>query len=72
MGVAALIMGILSLVFCWVPFLCWIFPILGVIFGAVGIKKQKGMSIAGLVMSIIALALWILIFGIAGAAVCSL
>ena len=60
MAIAAMIVGIISLVFCWVPVLNWILPVLGVIFGAVGIKvnpDKAGMAIAGLVTSIIALAI---------------
>ena len=75
MSVASLVLGILSLVFCWVPILCWILPILGIVFGAVGIKKtpnKKGMAIAGLVLSITALAIWFVIFGLAGCVAVSL
>jgi len=58
MAVAALVMGILSIVCCFGFGIC---PILGVIFGVLGIKKcpsNKGMAIAGLIMSAIGLAFW--------------
>lgn len=77
MGVASLVMGILALVVCWIPCLGdWaiLFAILGIIFGAVGIvkakktNKGKGLSIAGLVCSIIAttvVVLWIFVISAA-------
>jgi len=74
MAVAALIMGILSLALGWwlpIPYIGWILPILGIIFGAIGIKKtpeKKGMAVAGLVLSIVALAV-ALIIAVACAAV---
>ena len=77
MGVASLVLGILSLVFCWLPFLSWLLGLIGLILGAVGIgvgkKKGKpiGCAIAGLVMSIIgvvgATIIWILVFAAASA-----
>ena len=52
--IMALIFGILSIVFCWVPILDFILALLAVIFGGVGLKKRlKGMAIAGLVIGII-------------------
>ena len=73
MAVAGLVLGILALVFCWIPFLNWILAILAVIFGAVGTSKAnkiggkgKGMAIAGLAMGIvgallgIALVVWVM------------
>ena len=59
MAVAGLVLGILAMVFCWIPFLNWILAILAIIFGAVGngkankVGKGKGMAIAGLIMGII-------------------
>jgi hypothetical protein len=77
MGVASLVMGILALVICWIPCLSdWaiLFAILGIIFGAVGIvkakktNKGKGLSIAGLVCSIVAttvVVLWVFVIAAA-------
>ena len=77
MGVASLVMGILALVVCWIPcFSDWaiLFAILGIIFGAVGIvkakktSKGKGLSIAGLVCSIVAttvVVLWVFVIAAA-------
>ncbi len=62
MAVAALIFGILSIVFCWVPVLSWVMlalAIMGIIFAAVSIPKAskngkgKGLPIAALVLCII-------------------
>ncbi len=60
MAVAALVLGIIGLVFSFIPVLNvigLILALLGVIFGAIGIKDRdrRGKAIAGLVMSAIAL-----------------
>ena len=62
-GVAAVIMGILSLAFSWTIFLGVIFAILGFIFGIVQLKRNKNswtivgiiLSVAGLLFSVLAL-----------------
>ena len=77
MGIAALILGIISLIIGFIP-LCGsiaIFPaIIGIILGIVDIvlksKKgeKKGISIAGLVLSAIAtvvIIFWVFVFGVA-------
>ncbi|MBQ3215447.1 MAG: DUF4190 domain-containing protein [Oscillospiraceae bacterium] len=71
-GIAAMILGILSLVlWCYI----WVsIPagLVGLILGAIGIKKSKdagmgnGMAVAGLVTSIVGIALWVLMFAIYG------
>ncbi len=60
-AVASLVLGIIGVIFCWIPFAAFggqIVPILGFIFGLLGMNKKyqtgRGMAIAGLVMSIIA------------------
>ncbi len=62
LAVAALVMGILAIVFsvsCWGGLL---FGILGTIFGGLSLKSQKnGMAKAGLIMSIIALVLCVIL-----------
>jgi hypothetical protein len=63
MSIAALILGILGIISFW-PL-----SILAIIFGAIGISqinkdpslKGKGMAMAGLVMGIVAIAVWILV-----------
>ncbi len=62
-AITSLILGIVSLVFCWIWF-GGLLPILGIVFGILGIKKGpngKGMAIAGLVMSIVALVIMAII-----------
>jgi hypothetical protein len=56
-GIFALILGVLALILCWVPFLGLLLGIAGLIISIIGIKKQsgKGLAIAGLVLSIVAL-----------------
>lgn len=71
MDVAALVIGIVSIVIALIP--CFgvfasIISVLGIIFGFLGIifSKKKGMAIAGLVLSIVALFIalfWAVIIG---------
>ena len=64
MAVAALICGICSLVLPWVGF---IFSVLAIIFGSVGISQTgrnselggRGMAIGGLICGIISLLVWV-------------
>lgn len=55
MGIAGFVLGLLSLVCCWVPVLGFLLGIIGIVFSAIGIvkKKNRGLSIAGLVTGII-------------------
>ena len=55
-GVAALVLGIIALLLCWIPYVNITCTILAFIFGIIGIVKKsgKGQAIAGLVLSIIA------------------
>lgn len=65
MGVASLVLGIISLVTSWIPFICifaFILAVVGLILGIVdAVKKsktndnKKGFGIAGLVISAIAI-----------------
>jgi hypothetical protein len=59
-GIIALIFGIIGLCCAWIipiPFVPFLFPIVAIVFGAIGIKKDDshGMAIAGLVLGIISL-----------------
>lgn len=77
MGVASLVLGIISIIFCWIPGLNWFFLIptlIGLILGAVGISVGKknskpiGCAVAGLVLNIIcvvAILLWTLVIAAA-------
>lgn len=68
LAVTALVLGIIGLVIGWVPIIGWligpILALLAIIFGAVGARKpvKKGMAIAGLVMGIIIVALYVFSF----------
>ena len=47
MGIAGFVLGLLSLVCCWVPVLGFLLGIIGIVFSAIGIvkKKNRGLSI---------------------------
>ncbi len=69
MAVAALVLGILALVLCIVPFLNWILAILGVVFGALGMSKAnkiggkgKGLAITGLILGCVGALIGTIIF----------
>jgi energy-converting hydrogenase Eha subunit C len=66
MGIAGLVLGILSAIGGWIPFvnyIAWIFGVVGIVLSALAKKKGKaenqptGIATAGLVLSIIGLAL---------------
>jgi predicted PurR-regulated permease PerM len=72
MAVAGLVLGILAVVFCWIPFLDQILALLGIIFGALGMGKAnkiggkgKGAAIAGLVCGVLGLILGIVLIVLA-------
>lgn len=77
MGVASLVLGIISLVLCFIPGMSIVgivLSLIGIIFGALGVKNpdKKGAATGGLVCSIIALvlcAIWF--FACGGLAMCS-
>ena len=62
-GIAAggLVMGILTLVFCWLPGIPFFTGVVGVIFSIAGIVKKnaraKGVAVAGLILSVTGLGL---------------
>ncbi len=69
MAVAALVLGILSVVLSWLPFFDWVLAALAIIFGAVGISRAnqrmgagKGMAVAGVILGIITIALGLAFF----------
>lgn len=80
MPLASLILGILGLIFCWNP-LGWVCGILALVFGILAIKKHgkavkagekppgKGMAVAGVVLSVVALATTTLVVVVVMAAV---
>ena len=69
--IIALIFGLLSMFFFWLPFLDVVLALLAVIFGGIGLRKRlKGMAIAALVIGIVFLIVSIIwtILAVAGAA----
>lgn len=78
MGVAALVMGIVSCCLFWIPYVntvCLLMCIAGIILSAISMKKARaagvssGIAVAGLVVSIVGLVLSFLFFFIYGAAI---
>lgn len=71
LGVASMVLGILSILFsCCFYYIAFPCGLIGLILGAVAIKKGnngKGMAVAGLVLSIISLALAVVTIAIGGA-----
>lgn len=63
MAIAGLVVGIFSLLLCWVPFRNLLLSIAGIVCSAIGLshKQKSGMAIGGLVASIIALLISIFI-----------
>lgn len=63
LAIASMVLGIVSIILMCIPGICygaWVFAIVGIVLAAVAKKKAKsGMATAGLVCSIIALALWV-------------
>jgi NAD/NADP transhydrogenase beta subunit len=67
MGVTSMVLGIIGLVFSFIPIIgviAWPLVILGIIFGGIGISKAnqvpgmpKGMAVAGLACSLVGLAI---------------
>jgi hypothetical protein len=69
-GVAGFVLALIGLLFCWVPVLNVILWILGLVFSFVGVfKKPKGLAIAGLCISCIAIIIMISLVGLFAAAI---
>lgn len=67
MGVAGFVFSLLTLFLCWVPYVAAVFWLLALIFSIVGVcRRPRGLAIAGLVITVIDLAL--LLFVIAAVA----
>lgn len=64
LAIASMVCGILSVILtCFIPYVSWVLAIVGIVLAAVSKKKGKsGMATAGLVCSIVALAIWVLFF----------
>lgn len=67
MGTAGFVLALLGFLFSWVPFAGWILWLLGLIFSCIGMtRRPRGLAIAGLVISCVALVLLILLLGVLG------
>lgn len=66
LSIAALVLGIVSLVLWCVWFISIPCAILSLIFGIIGVKRVgKGLALTGIITGAIAIVLWVGIFGLA-------
>jgi len=68
-AILSIVLGIVALIFSWVPFLGLILAIAAIVIAGIGLSKKsnKGLVIAGLVLGIIALLIALVISAITGA-----
>lgn len=66
-----MVLGIVGLALCWLPFVGWVCALVGIILAVLGMGKAKklggkgkGMAIAGLVCGIIGIAIGVLLFAL--------
>jgi hypothetical protein len=72
-GITALVLGIIGIVFSWVPVFGLLLGILAVIFGVLGyIRARGGMAIAGAVLGAITVVIGIIVIAALGSAADSL
>lgn len=68
LGTAGFILALIALFFGWIPLFGWIIWVLGFIFSFIGIfKSPRGLSIAGLVISLIGIILLLVVYAGIGA-----
>ena len=68
-GTAGFVLALIALFVGWIPVIGWIVWLLGLILSFVGVfKEPRGMSIAGLVISLIGIILLLIVFAGIGAA----
>jgi len=61
-SIAGFVLALISFIFCWVPIAGIVLGIMGIIFSSKSMKsKKRGLSIAGLIISIFSLVLAIVI-----------
>ena len=79
--IAGLVLGIVAIIFAFIPgvnWLGWICGVVGIVLSAVAISQSKkageknGMAVAGLVLSIISIAIGIIVFMVACIAGCAI
>jgi len=67
-GTAGFVLSLIALFLGWIPILGWIIWVLGLVLSFVGIfKTPKGLSIAGLIISLIGIVLLMVVFAGIGA-----
>lgn len=70
LGVAGFVLALIGLLFCWVPILNIILWILGLVFSFVGLfKKPRGLAIAGMCISCIAIIIMVSLVGLFATAI---
>jgi uncharacterized membrane protein len=70
LAIAALILGIVSVLFGWIPYFGWFLAIIGVVLGIIALMKisksteikGKGLSITGIILSGIAIVVYVILF----------
>lgn len=63
-GTAGFVLAVLALVLVWIPILGKVLWILGLIFSFIGVfKRPRGLAVAGLVISLIAIVILIALIG---------
>ena len=68
MGVTGLVLGIIALIFCWLPLIAWILAVPGLIFSIVAMVKKQKYRVGGLILNILAIVIpWILAAAVLGA-----
>ncbi len=66
---AGLVLSILGLALCWIPFANFILWFLGFLFSFIGVfKSPRGKAIAGLIISVVSVVVIILVMGAMGTA----
>jgi hypothetical protein len=67
-GTAGFILALIALFLGWIPILGWIIWMLGLLFSFIGIfKSPRGLSIAGLIISLLGVILLVVVFAGIGA-----
>lgn len=63
-GTAGFVLALIAVFFGWIPVFGWIIWLVGLILSFAGVfKEPKGLSIAGLIISLIGIVLLITVFG---------
>ncbi len=66
-GTAGFVIAIISLFIGWIPFVGWVIWFLGLIFSFIGLfKSPKGFAIAGLVISLFWIVIFVFLMGMLG------